>query len=96
MIAKGSSRGKPQQTKLVIDSNFQINCVISPKQKPQKTKHIILRTNTKGQVVNKNGKVVGMSGTVLATALGKGISPMAYAKSLSKKKKRKSFNPSRR
>jgi hypothetical protein len=96
VISKGSSRGKPQQIKLVIDSTFQVNCIISPKHQPQKTKQIILRTNSKGQVLNASGKIVGMSGTVLATALGKGKSPMAYAKSLSGKKKKKSFNPSRR
>jgi len=97
MVAKGSSRGTPQQIKLAIDSTFLINCVISPKQKKIKSPPIILNVNPKGQVVNIKGKVVGMSGTVFATALRRGFNPMSYAQSLSKKKKKKkSFNPSRR
>jgi hypothetical protein len=99
MIAKGCTRGTPQQIKLHIDSSFLISCVIAPQHKVLRTRHIILRTNAKGQVVNKSGKVVGMSGTIFATALTKGKNPMNYAKSLSKKiskKKKKFFNPTRR
>jgi hypothetical protein len=96
MIAKGSSRGTPQQMKLVIDSFFQVSCIVSPRKGKVKNIPIFLRSNAKGQVVNKNGQVVGMSGTVFATALAKGLNPITYAKSLNKKKKKKSFNPSRR
>ena len=98
MISKGCTRGTPQQIKLQIDSSFLVNCLVSPRHQPVKTKHTILRTNTKGQIVDKYGKVVGMSGTVFVTALQKGKNPMTYANSLgkTKKKKKNQFNPSRR
>jgi hypothetical protein len=98
MISKGCTRGTPQQIKLQIDSFFLVNCLVSPRPKPIKTRHTILRTNTNGQVVDKYGKVVGMSGTVLRTAIQKGQNPMAYANSLGKppKKKKNQFNPSKR
>jgi S1-C subfamily serine protease len=79
------------------NSTFSVTCVISPKHKRIKSPPIILKGNSIGQVVNTKGKVVGMSGTVFATALRRGFNPMTYAQSLSKqKKKKKSFNPSRR
>lgn len=90
MISKGSSRGTPQQVKTIIDSTFQVNCLISPKHKPQRTRHIILRTNTKGQVMNISGQMVGISGTALIKQLA-----IANQQKL-KNKKKQSFNPSKR
>lgn len=65
MISKGCSRGTPQHIKSHIDSLFLVSCLISPRPKLQKTRHTILRTNAKGQVVNKSGQIVGTTGNAL-------------------------------